>query len=535
MRRRFRRISSQIFLAQLVILTTSMAVGFALFAQHARANLDYDFQTRAAAIAETVATVPDVQRCLTRPASACTSPLQDLASATAVRTGASYVVVIDMDRVRLTHPNAELIGKRVSEPIVARDGQVHLGVDSGATGVTANARVPVFGADGAVIGEVSVGLQESSVSSELLSRLPLYGVWFAIALGIGALASWLLARWMKRRTFGLELDEIARLLQEREATLHGIREGVVAIDPDGRISVVNDEARRLLRVPMDAAGRRLEDVLPEGPLRTILTAPSVGTDEIIVTDDYCLVVNRMPVTLRGRAHGAVVTLRDRTDVVGLTQELDGERSLTESLRAQQHEFSNRMHAVSGLLELGRSTAALDYLNEIRVTTADFDQTLREHIAAPQIVGLMLGKVAEANERGIDLVIAPGTRLGEAPDRIQTLTTVIGNLIDNAFDAVSRSPSPRRVEVRIVDGPDALVVAVSDSGPGVTPHARRHIFRSGFTTKTDTRERHSGLGLALVANAVARIGGSVTVSKGPGATFTVTMPRAQQESNDVVRT
>ncbi|WP_345764911.1 sensor histidine kinase [Diaminobutyricibacter sp. McL0608] len=525
MRRRIRKLSTQIFLAQLVILTASMAVGFALFAQTARSNLDSDFQARAAGIAQTFANMPTIQECMAVPGIGCSVTIQDLASSTAARTGAAYVVVIDLDRVRHSHPNPALIGKKVSEPLVAADGKVHLRTDPGSTGVNANARVPLYGPTGTLAGEVSVGIRESSVSSELLSELPSYAAWFVLVLAIGTLASFGLASILKRRTFGLELDEIARLLQEREATLHGIREGVIAVDPGGRISVVNDEAQQLLRLSVEASGRRLEDVLAPGPLRDLLTGTTAVTDEIVVTDDYCLVINRMPVTLGGRAHGAVVTLRDRTAVEGLASELAGERSLTESMRAQQHEFTNRIHAIAGLLELGRPGEALEYVNEIRGTTADLDQTLRTHIAAPQIVGLMLGKAAEANERGIELVILPDTDLGDAPDRVQALTTILGNLIDNAFDALAGVPGPRRVEVSVVENQESLTVRVTDNGPGVAAAEIPQIFSNGYTTKRGTLERHSGLGLSLVNNTVTKLGGTVTVSDGPGASFIVTLPRA----------
>ncbi|MDL9980557.1 sensor histidine kinase [Microbacterium sp. ASV49] len=523
MQRRMRKISTQIFLAQLAILTASMAIGFGLFATTARAQIDGEFQRRVAAIGQTVAAMPDVRACMADNTTACDTSLQDAANEVMRQTGASYVVLIDRNRVRHTHPDPALIGQKIEEPLVAADGQVHLGVDNGATGVTANARVPLRGPDGTIVGEVSVGLQESSVSSELIARLPQYGVWFALALGVGAIAAWLLARRMKRRTFGLELDEIAQLLQEREATLHGIREGVVGIGPDGRISVINDEAQRLLHVP-PVTGRRLEDVIPEGPLRDALTDPTSGKDEIVLTDDRWLVVNRMPVILSGASHGVVVTLRDRTDIEGLTRELDGARSLTDSLRAQQHEFSNRMHALAGLLELDRPDEALQYLTELRGLSADLDQTLRTRIRSPHIVGLLLGKSAEASERGIELVIDPDTAIGEAPDRLRVLTTVIGNLVDNAFDALTGAPAPRRVTVSAIESPEEIVVTVSDNGPGVPPGEIAHIFHDGYTTKRGSLVRHSGLGLALVHDAVSKVGGTVTVTNEEGAVFRVVIPR-----------
>lgn len=527
MRRRIRRLSSLILLAQVAILSASLLVGFVLFAGTARANLTSDYQDRAADIAQTFAEIPAIQQCLLSGTSVCDPDVQRLATATEQRTGAAYVVVIDLNRVRHSHPDRDLVGRKVSENVVALDGRVHRGTDAGATGTTANARVPVFDGDGrAVIGEVSVGIRESSVAAELLGQLPVYVAWIVLAFAIGAGVSFGLAAVLKRRTFGLELDEIARLLQEREATLHGIREGVIAIDPAGRITVVNDEAQRLLKLPDGARGRRLDDVLVASPIRDALTGTTEVKDAVAVTDAGVLVLNRMPVELAGRPHGAVLTLQDRTEVTGLTRELDGERSFAESIRAQQHEFSNRMHAVAGLLELGRADEALQYLNEIRGTSADLDRTLRTHVGAPMIVGLLLGKAAEANERGIDLVIAPQTELGPAPDRLPVLVTILGNLIDNAFDALSDCPAPRRVTVAIIETEEDLTVRVADNGPGVPDGSVPRIFEAGYTTKRGSLARHGGLGLSLVHTTVSRLGGTVTVSNGAGAEFTVVLPRSQ---------
>lgn len=225
LRKRIRKLSSQIFLTQTAILAVSLAVGFVLFAMTARAHLDDEYQARAAAIAQTFAGIPTVQACLAQDRPGCASTVQRLAMATAHQAGASYVVVIDKHRIRHSHPNPALIGLPVNEPLIAADGHVHLGINTGATGVNASARVPLRSPTGTIVGEVSVGIRESSVSAALLEQLPSYGVWFAVMLGIGALASLGVASRMKRRTFGLELDEIAHLLQEREATLHGIREG----------------------------------------------------------------------------------------------------------------------------------------------------------------------------------------------------------------------------------------------------------------------------------------------------------------------
>jgi two-component system CitB family sensor kinase len=519
-----RKLSSQLFAAQLAILVVTVLVGFVLFVHEQRAQLDRQYEQRSVAIAQAVADNPDIQACLGGPRSLCTVPIQTVATHIQRDTGARYVVVIDMNRVRHSHPFPWLIGKKVEEPIVTVDGKPHVRIDHGLTSPSANGRVPMYGLDGRMIGEVSVGIRESSVSHALWRVLPAYAAWFAIALAVGALASWLLARRLKRRTFGLELDEIAQLLQEREATLHGIREGMVAFDHSGRVTMVNDEARRLLGLGSAPVGGRLDDLVPPGRLRDVLSGQVHGQDEVVLTDDFALTVNRMPIVLGGRPHGAVVTLRDRTEMSGLLRELDGVRSLTDSLRAQQHEFTNRMHTVAGLLELGHREEALGYLTETSAGAAEFADSLRARIASPLIVGLLLGKAAEASERGLRLRITDDTWLGEAPERVQALTTILGNLIDNAFEALAGAAGQGEVVVAVIEDEDAISVRVADNGPGIPPGAAEEVFVDGYTTKQPRGSLRRGLGLALVHRLVQRLHGTIEVSDGPGAVFTVHLPR-----------
>jgi two-component system CitB family sensor kinase len=538
MRSRRARLSSQIFAAQLVILAATVLIGFGLLVRTERANLDHQFERRAVTIAEAAAGVPRIRSCLAEPRPGCPADVQHIASRIQHDTGASYVVVIDLHRVRHSHPLPGLIGKTVSEPIVVRDGHTHTGIDNGSTGRSANGKAPLRAFDGRIVGEVSAGIRESSVSSALWGEVPSYAVWFGIALVLGAIASWVLARILKRRTFGLELDDIASLLQEREATLHGIREGVIAIDDQGRVTVVNDPAQRLLGLGAGAVGHTLEELMPASRLRDVLLGVGTRPDHLVLTDDHALVVNRRPVILAGRPHGAVVTLRDRTEMAALLRERDGERGLIESLRAQHHEFANRMHVLAGMLELGHAEEAQDYLMEIQGSAAELDSALRASIASPQVVGLLLGKAAEASERGIHLDIAPGTWLSESPVKIQVLTSVIGNLVDNAMDAVAAGPQPGRVELDIREDEEAITISVTDNGPGVPPELVPRIFHDGYSTKPHQEGRLRGVGLALVHRMVTRAHGSVEVAtaEGGGARFTVVIPtQAAQQPAPVAGT
>ncbi|TDU04521.1 two-component system CitB family sensor kinase [Streptomyces sp. 846.5] len=518
-----RRLSTRILASQVAILAVTSVIGFVLFAWAQRAQLDNEYEQRALSIAQVAASDPQIVAGMTVPGSG--SLVQAAAERIAHSSRASYVVVIDLHGVRHSHPYPELIGQRVSEPIVVLDGQGHTGIDPGATGRSANGKAPLFGPSGSIIGEVSVGIPEHHVAGQLWRELPTFALYAGIALGVGCAASYALARRLKRSTFGLELEEIAGLLQDREAMLHGIREGVIAFDPRGNITVVNDEARRLLQIDT-ALGLKPADVFPEGRLRDALDGTLTGTDLTVLTDRYCLVVNRMPVGLRGHQLGAVVTVRDRTEMVGLLRELDSVRGLTDALRAQQHEFANRMHILAGLLDLGEHEAAFEFAVESAGAEPALTESVRQRIGSPLMVGLIVAKSTVAAERGVRITLTEDSQLGDQPTHLRGLLTIVGNLLDNAVDAaVSGTPAPGGAQVRLslVETPSAITLQVADSGPGVPPEAVESIFEDGWSTRPDRGTARRGLGLALVHRLVRHHGGTITVGKEVGAVFTVTLP------------
>jgi two-component system CitB family sensor kinase len=527
---RRRRLSGRILLAQLSILAVTGAIGFALLGIAQRAELDRAFEERAVAIANTTASEPQIRQALQlgEPPTA-TGVVQSVAERIRMASGASYVVVIDLHKLRHSHPDPTLIGQPVTEPLVALDGGAHSGIDTGSTGRSANGRVPLYGTNGSIVGEVSAGIPETQVSSELWHELPTLGLYAGFAAAVGLAAAVLLARRLKRITFGLELEDIAGLLQDREAMLHGIREGVVAVDPQERVTVINTEAARLLGLPDPAAvrGKRLDEVLPDGRLRRVLDGTITGQDLTVLTDVHCLVVNRMPVALHGRALGSVVTVRDRTELVGMMRELDSMRGLTDALRAQQHEFSNRMHTLAGLLELGEYDAAFDYALESAGAEPALAESVRACIGNALMVGLIVAKTTVAAERGVRLVLDERSRLGGRPPHLRRLLTIVGNLLDNAIDAAAsseqRPAGDAEVRLLVAEEPERVLVRVTDTGPGVPPEALERIFEDGWSTRPDRGTARRGLGLALVHRLVQRHGGTVEVSSGPGARFTVTLP------------
>jgi two-component system, CitB family, sensor kinase len=256
----------------------------------------------------------------------------------------------------------------------------------------------------------------------------------------------------------------------------------------------------------------------------VLTGETQGLDEIIVLRDRVLVVNRMPVELRGRAIGAVITLRDRTELDTLARELQDVRGLADALRAQEHEFANRLHVIGGLVELGKYEEAVRYINRQSDLHQELAATIVGSIGDPVVSALLLGKAAVASERGVQLSVSCGAALPELPsENSQGLVTILGNLIDNAIDAASHGVGGR-VDVAIGAEDGCLAVQVHDSGGGVDAAIAGEIFTDGFTTKAARHPGYRrGIGLALVSQEVRRQRGRIAVTNDAGAVFTVRLP------------
>jgi two-component system CitB family sensor kinase len=374
-----------------------------------------------------------------------------------------------------------------------------------------------------VVGLVSVGVLERAIAGEFRDSLPVILIPLFVALTLATLGAFLLARRVKRQTFGLEPDEIGVLLEQREAMLHGVREGAITLDPAGRITLINDEAQRLLGFDVDAVGRHMGEVIPEGRVRDVLTGRIEGQDEVVVLGERVLVANRMPVVLRGRLIGAVVTLRDRTELDALSRELHDVRKLADALRAQEHEFQHRLHVISGLIELGRFDDAVQEINRSSLLHQELAATLVDRVGDPILAALLLGKAAVASEHGVTLDVHASELPREIED-VRSLVAMLGNLIDNALESASAGAGGGHVDVTLHIEGGEVVIAVHDSGRGVDPALTDEIFRDGFTTKVASGgQRKRGLGLALVSQEVRRRHGTIQVENVDGARFTVRMP------------
>ncbi|MFD3613238.1 ATP-binding protein [Streptomyces atroolivaceus] len=521
-----KRVFSQVLLMQLAIITGVTVLVTGLFLAPLSAQLDDQAMRRALAIAQSTAAQPQLAASLLTTEPHPDGAVQGAAERIRRSTGAEYVVIMDRQGVRWSHTDPSRIGDVVStDPSTALAGRSVMEIDSGTLGRSARGKVPLLDGSDRVVGAVSVGIAYDSVRARLLAAIPGLLAYAGGALAVGALAAYLISRRLQRQTHDLAFSDISALLTEREAMLHSIREGVVALDRTGRIRLLNDEAQRLLGLGPDAMGKQLDEALGGGRTTDVLAGRVVGDDLVTVRGSRVLLANRMP-TDDG---GAVATLRDRTELEYLGRELDSTRGLIDALRAQDHEHANRLHTLLGLLELEMHEEAVEFVTEVVGVHRATAEQVTEKVHDPLLASLLVGKATVAAERGVALRMAPETLL---PDRLvdpRGLVTVLGNLVDNALDAAAGS-ADAQIEVGLRAEGRTVVLRVRDSGPGVPAGDHESIFMEGWSTKELPAHGKRGLGLPLVRRLAERQGGSVAVTGSPegGAVFTVVLPEAMDE-------
>ncbi|MCU1645633.1 MAG: Histidine kinase [Nocardia sp.] len=545
------RLRTQIVLLQVAVVGVTVGLAFGVFAYIGNQRLSGEYGERALAIARTVASEPDVRAEVARYADLALQPgpqlqddladgqLQRIADDARLRTNALFVVITDDAGLRLAHPERARLGEMVStDPSKVLAGAEVIIREHGTLGESVRAKVPVLQrGTGRVVGEVSVGISTTAVREQLLRDLRRSGLLIVGALCAGIAGSVLLARRWHGLTLGLEPAELAELVREQDAVLHGIGEGVVAADTAWRVTVINDEARRLLGI--DAApGRDIDDL---GLTPRVLEAFRAADGQLVqaAVGDRIVVVTARSVIRDGRPLGAVLSVRDRTDVESLTRQLDAVRSLSTVLRAQRHEFANRLHLLNGLLHTGRADEASQYLAEL-LGSGPLGAMLpgMEVVADPYLQAFLSAKAAHAREQGVHLRLGPNTWVSANLAAPVDVTTILGNLIDNAIEAArarttpgpahgdaptapSVEPAPGTgtalVEVELVQEGETLHIAVLDSGDGVPPELVDSVFTEGVSTRSAAGVPGGrGVGLALSRQVARARGGDVLLADPGGA-------------------
>ncbi|MCP2290077.1 Sensor histidine kinase regulating citrate/malate metabolism [Nocardia amikacinitolerans] len=505
-------LAGQVFVLQLVVLALMIAGAAVLAVLDARHTSDVTTEHEVTDVAVSVAQAPSTRAAVLSPDPS--AQLQPVTERIRLRTRMDFIVVMAPDRTRFTHTNPERIGHPFSGNIDrALAGETFTETFTGTLGPSIRAVTPVYDGD-RVVALVSAGVTRARIGDQVAAQLPkILGVAGA-GLVVAALGSFLLSRRLRRQTHGLAPDELRVMYEHHDAVLHSIHEGLVVFGAGERAEVVNDEARRLLDLPEGDVHRA------DLPISLRRMSWGVVRDEMHVTNDRILLVNQDVVASQGRTLGTVMTIRDHTELRGVLGELDSVRGFAESLRAQAHESANRLHTVVTMVELGKHREAVEFATaELQLSQSLIDRMMGA-VGDPALAALLLGKVNQAAERGVELTISEDTALEAiAPLSAREAVTLVGNLIDNAIDAAAGSAGAW-VEVTLRQADSDVFLRVADSGPGMSAQTFARAAERGYTTKDD----HHGLGLALVHRVITRHGGAIDARREPESAVTVTIPR-----------
>lgn len=513
----------QLVALQLGIVLAVLTVVGAVTIRMQEQQLRDAYKGRLIGVAESVARLPSVVNAFGTASPAQT--IQPIAEVIRQASNVTYVVVTDRNGVRQSHPNPAEIGRQVStDPSVPLSGEIYVGTQTGTLGESWRVKVPIFDAAGAVIGAASVGVLESTLAQDLYEDLPQLFGWLLGAALLSSLGAMYISKMVWRRIYKLEPEDIAALLETRDAMLHGLGEGLVAVDADGRVALVNDEARRLLGVGEEITGSSAADCLEPGVQR--LLAAGSDTEELVLSGERILLGKVNAATVDGKEVGKVLILRDRTELHTILRDRDGALDVTQALRAQAHEFANKLHVISGLLELGQQDKAIAYLGRSHSDAAFVNRPPAAGITDHGVQALLIAKSTVCAERGIEILVSPDSVC--TPDESGDVITVLGNLIDNAVDAAGYDST---ITVRLAETADGeRTIAVDDDGPGVPEVQRTAVFEAGVTTKEAEGINSRGFGLALVMRVAERRGGRAGVSSSAlgGACFTVVLRTRETE-------
>ena len=513
-----RSLAGQAIALQILVIAVVVLAGSALALVDARNDGDAAARQQVLGIATALADSPSTAAAIQ--SGRATETLQPVTEAVRKNTDIAFITIMAPDRTRFTHTDPTQIGgKYIGTIEPALRGETFTEVYTGTLGPSIRAIAPVRDGTGRIVGLVSAGILQQSLADRWRSQVPTIVAVSLGALAIALVGVWAIRRRLLRQTHGLRPDELRVMYEHHDAILHSVSEGLIVLDRNG-VALANDEARRLLALPPGPVNR---SDLPEF-LRTYNPG---ARDEVHVTQDRVLVVNRSPVTdkrTRDTRPSEVVTIRDRTELQGALGELSSLKVLTDTLRSQAHEAANKLHTIVTMVEMGRADEAVRFAtNELELSQQLVDR-LSSAVGEPALVALLLGKTAQADERGIELTVTEETHMPSNADDLalsgQEMVTVLGNLIDNAMDACDREDPWVEVTVSQEDG--TLLIRVADSGPGMDARTFEKAMQRGYSTKSGTDTEAHGLGLALVAQVVKRHNGTLTADVTYASVVTVTV-------------
>jgi len=528
--------------SKMIVLISLLIVGiFILFAGFLHTFISNTIEDqvgkRALSVAKTVASIPEVKDAfdLEDPASV----IQETVSPIQEETGAEFIVVGNREGIRYSHPNPERIGEKMvggDNERALEDGEAYVSHSTGSLGLSIRGKVPVLDDSGDIIGVVSVGFLKEDVQSIIANESQ--SIWFTLAgiVIIGIAGAIFIAKYIKKLLSNMEPEEISFLLLQKEAILQSTHEGMIAIDHKGIITMMNTAAKQILfdeEQQFDFTGKSINELLPHTDLFEVLESGKSQYNREMVLGDSIVLVNWVPVYIEGTIAGAVSTFRKKTEVEDVTQELQQIKQYANAQRAQTHEFSNKLYTILGLLQLGESQKAIDFIKKEQNIQQEQSQFLTKHVTDPVVQGLLQGKINQVNELGITISIHPDSQLNQQYHGIkqEALITGLGNMLENAIESVKKNQEKeQQITIFFTDIGDDIVVEVDDSGFGIAEEDAPHIFEQGYSTK---EEENHGIGLALTRHIVHQSGGEIMLEEGEmgGACFVMIIPKSGGKSDE----
>ncbi|MET3193802.1 sensor histidine kinase [Bacillus sp. OAE603] len=523
-----------IFISVLILCISSV---FELVSQEMlQKNAKHEKGLKALAISQAVANMPEIRTAFLKENPSVT--IQPIVEKIRKKVGAEFIVVGNRNEIRYSHPNSMLIGKRMvggdNEKVFK--GKEIISESTGTLGPSLRGKSPIINNQGDVIGVVSVGYLIKDIEEEAskFHKKLLFNSLIILVIGISA--AFLISFNIKKSIFGLEPKEIGRMYQEKHAILESIHEGIIAIDENCEITVVNENAHKVLSIPnnIKLRGLKIEDILHNSHLKKVVETGEAIYDLEFLINEKMVIINCVPISgVDGNIVGAVTSFREKSELNKVLNELSQIKAYSEGLRAQSHEYSNKLHTILGLMQLESYQEAIELISKESNITQNIIQFIMEEISDPVIAGLLIGKISLANELKVDFMLDHNSSFANVPKEVnrEDLITIIGNLLNNAFDAVLESNKPeKKVSLFLTDIGQDLIIEIDDNGNGIPEELVEDIFLYGVTTKK--KNKNSGIGLHLVQRLLLKLNGQITFhsNENGGTTFIVAIPKQQKENS-----
>nr|WP_254901197.1 sensor histidine kinase [Tuberibacillus sp. Marseille-P3662] len=477
--------------------------------------------------AKTVSLIPAVEQALRT--NHPSDVIQPIVNHVQDEVGAAFIIIGNREGVRYSFTDTQEMSKSIKSGGYNR--AIVFGANYNSTGPSPlgsslKGTSPIYRQVGdakKLVGVVTVGFLTKDIQQEIWTKMTTIGLFALVVLLFGIVGGVFLTKNIRKDTLGLEPHEIAALYRERGAILQSVKEGVVAVDEKGLITMINASACDTIGVEGDLSGKSIKQVIPNTRLYSVLENGTVDRNQEMILNDRVVIANRVPIIEKGRVVGAVSSFRDKTELRDMVNTLSEVKKYSEDLRAQTHEFKNKLYVLSGMLQLGHYQEAIDMIQVEAASQENQSQVIFNQIHDPNVQAILLGKISQASEKKIHFTIDRHSSLDVLPEHfdISKIITILGNLIDNAFEAVMVQED-RQVAFFTWDVGNDVVFEVADNGKGIPEHHISKIFRQGYSSKASDNR---GYGLANVKEALDSLGGTIEVDNQQtgGAIFSVFIP------------